>query len=335
MNEIFDIILDFYIRKPIVGFSVMAVIAIGLVVCTLILVSQNRMFERTAKGFMMAMDAAKKSTERRLEEEERLQQEYGNREKKNMFYRMDEILYHAGIKEKIPWVTVEFLLLFVGLVMLASLFIVMKFSGLFVMGMATAVLIMIMVLAVLKVLCYIRNRQVEDSLLQFANLIENYSRSSDDIVGIFGKVYRYLEEPLRSAVAECYSQATMSGDFSKACNHLSKVIGNSQLSILLSNLEICSRHEANYEAVTKTNKVIIREHLSEKAIRREMANSARIQVAVLLGIGIVILSMINSMTSGVMFQSLLHTKLGNVILTGLLIVIVFVAYKLLTMGQDQ
>lgn len=335
ITRILDVMLDFYLRNPYVSNVFLWILAIGIVICSLILISQNRVFERTARGIMKAMEAAKQSTERRQEEEERLQQEVGNREKKNVFYCMDETLYHAGIKEKLPWITVEILILFVGVVMFTVLFIVSKLTGTFVMGVAAALLVLTAAVATLKLMCYIRNRKVEEGLLQFANLIENYSRTSDDIVGIFGKVYWYLEEPLRSTVAECYSEAATTGDFSKACSRLTKVIGNRQLTNLLNNLEICSRHEANYEAVTKANKKIIRDYITEKELRREMANSARMQVVVLVVIGIMIISMLNSMTNGILFRSLLNTELGNILLAAISVFVVFAAYKLLTMGQDS
>lgn len=333
-NRFFDAILDFFVRNPDSFKVVLAIVAIGIVVCTMILISQNRVFEKTAKGFMRAVEATKKNTERRIAEEERLQQEVGNREKKNIFYRMDESLYHAGIKAKIPWMTVEIMILMVATVMLVALFLLAKKTGSFIVGITAAFIIFIVVLATLKIMCYVRNRKIEDSLLQFANLIENYSRTSDDIVGIFGKVYRYLEEPMRSGVAECYSEAITTGDFSKACTRLSKVMGNPQLSNLLSNIEICARHEANYEAVTKSNKRIIRERLAEEEIRREMANSARMQVLLLVVIGGSIVVLLNRMTSGVLFQSLLYTKPGNAIFAGIIGFLMFSAYKLFTMGQE-
>lgn len=333
-NPFFDAILDFCLGNPELFKVVMAVIAIGTVVCTMILISQNRVFEKTAKGFMRAVEATKRNTERRIAEEERLQQEVGNREKKNIFYRMDESLYHAGIKAKIPWMTVEILILIVGMVMLLALFLFSKKTGSFVVGVTAAAMVLIAVLACLKIMCHVRNRKIEDGLLQFANLIENYSRTSDDIVGIFGKVYRYLDEPLRSGVAECYSEAITTGDFSKACTRLSKVMGNPQLTNLLSNIEICARHEANYEAVTKSNKRIIRERLAEEEIRREMANSARLQVLILVIIGAIIVMILNRMTNGTLFQSLLYTKQGNAIFAGIIGFVMYSAYKLFTMGHE-
>lgn len=333
-ESFFDVILDFCVHNPEVFGVILVVISIGTVIYCMILISQNRVFEKTAKGFMKAMEATRKNTERRMAEEELLQQEVGNREKKNIFYRMDETLYHAGIKTKLPWITVELLILIVGIIMLAIMFLFAKSTGSFVIGMGVAFLIFIAVLATLKMMCYVRNRKVETNLLQFANLIENYSRTSDDIVGIFGKVYRYLEEPLRSGVAECYSEAITTGDFSKACTRLSKVMGNPQLSVLLSNIEICARHEANYETVTRSNKKMIREKLTENEIRREMANSGRIQVGFLVIIGGVIIAMLNRMTNGILFQSFFHTRVGNVIFVGVLGFVLFSAYKLLTIGQD-
>lgn len=332
-NVILDQLL-WYIKRPYAVPLLLWIIAIGIVICGMLLISQNRVFERTARGFMKAVEATKDRAEKRIEEEERLQQEVGNREKRNFLYCMDEMLYHAGIKEKLSWVTVEVLVLVVGAVMLAVFFLAMRFTGIFVVGFFGAAVVFGVVSMLLKVMCYIRDRKVENSLLQFANLIENYSRTSDDIVGIFGKVYRYLDEPLRTGVAECYSEARTTGSFSKACTRLAKIIGNKQLTTLLSNIEICARHEANYETVTKANKKIIREYLAEKELRREMANNARVQVGVMLVVGTAIVAMLNQMTSGLLVESLLYTRIGNVILAGTLGFCVFAFSTLVTIGQD-
>lgn len=332
-----NIILDWlllYFRKPYVMPLLLWIIASGVVICSMLLIAQNRVFERTAKGFMKAVEATKSRAKKRIEEEERLQQEVGNREKRNFLYCMDEMLYHAGIKEKLPWVSVEWLVLAVGAAMLMVFFIAMKFTGIFVAGFFGAAVVFVVVSVLLKVMCYIRNRKVENSLLQFANLIENYSRTSDDIVGIMGKIYRYLDEPLRTSVAECYNETKTTGSFGKACTRLAKVIGNKQLTTFLSNIEICSRHEANYEAVTKANKKIIREYLAEKELRREMSHSARLQMCVMLVVGIAIVAMLNQMTSGLLVDSLFHTRSGNVILTGTFGFCVFAFSTLVTMGQD-
>ena len=49
---------------------------------------------------------ASEATEKRLQEEERLQKEEGNREKKHILYRLDEMLLQTGLKRKcrlFPW----------------------------------------------------------------------------------------------------------------------------------------------------------------------------------------------------------------------------------------
>ena len=334
MEWLIEVLLSDSFLKVVLFFFTM-----GLAVSVVAHAQKNRVFGRTIKKINITVQSffqyANEATEKRIREEERLQKEQGNREKKNVFYRMDEVLLRTGIRDKVPFLTVELLILLGSMFFLFVLMVITKWTGSFILGIAVSILLYILALEIVKLLLRRRRKKVEDNILQFANLLENYSRTSDDIVSIFHKIAIYLEEPLRSAIEKCYIETIATGDFAVACNHLDIRIGNRHFSDLLANIEICSRHRANYEEVIRGNKEIIRKYLSERDVRAELARNARIEITVILLIGIIMLPLINDIMSGALFQILIGSIFGNFLLTGMVVILLYCIHIMVTIGGDE
>lgn len=275
------------------------------------------------------------AAEKRIREEERLQREEGNREKKNVFYRMDEMLIHTGIRKRLPFLTVEMMLLFCAAFFFIVVVIFTEFTGSILLGIAAAGILYMLSAESIRMLIRFRQRKVEDNILHFANLMENYARTSDDIVSIFHKISIYLDEPLRSAVEKCYMETYTTGDFAAACSHLDISIGNRYFSDMLTNIEICSRHRANYEEVIHGNKEIVRKYLSERDVRQEMARNARIEIGIMAVIGGWTLSILNSMFSGGLFRLLLGSIFGNAVLAVLVLIALYVLHAMLSINGEE
>lgn len=294
---------------------------------------KNRVLEKVTNGIKQML--SEEHTANRLLEEEALQRSEGNRDKKKFLYRIDEMLVHSGVRKVASFMTTELFLTILAVLSTATLYVVFVTTGEMIFAVVAVVLVVMSIYAVLKILL-IRNRtRTEDGILQFANMLENYSRTTDDIVSIFGKVAPYLEEPLKTAVTECYSEIKSTGDSRTAFARLDAKIGHRKFSELLQNIEICSRHETNYENVIKNNKEIIKTYLSEKAVRKQMANKAKMQIVVLISISGYVVSQINGLLDGNLMGYLLNDLGGKIILCYCLGVVLFSIWKCITMGQED
>lgn len=334
MNVILDIVMSEYFTKTIL-FLLCLASAFAITGSA----RKNKVFGRTGQTVVATwqkfLKYASEATERRLQEEERLQREQGNREKKNLFYRMDELLIRTGVRRRLPFVTVELALLVSAIFSLVVLIVSTELSGSVVVGIGIIGTVYLVVYETASLLIRMRQRKVEDNILHFANLIENYARTTDDIVSIFRKISIYLDEPLRSAIETCYMEAYTSGDFAAACNHLEVSIGNRFFSDLIANIEICSRHRANYEEVIHGNKEIIRKYLSERDVRREMATDARMQILVMLIMGIMVVFFLDGLFEQGIFGLLLGNASGNAILGVLVIFILYIVHALFSIGGEE
>lgn len=306
------------------------------ILATLLLIIQsrkNRVLEKVTERVKEALSTV--HTENRLYEEEQLQRLQGNRDKKKFLYRMDEMLLQSGIRNKMPFMTTELFLTMIIVVAVIVFYFVSTITREFIFAVLAVIFVVMMVYGALKFLLFANKSKLDDDILQFANMLENYSRTTDDIVSILGQVYVYLNDPLKTVVRECYTEMKSTGDIPSAFARLSAKIGNRKFEELLQNIEMCSRHETNYEAVIAGNKVIIKDYLAEKEISKQMALSARLEICVLFVIAVYVVSMINDMLEDKLMAYLMSDFIGKTILLACACIALFSVWKIITMGQED
>lgn len=333
MEQMLQVLTSNYVTYPL-----MFLACVCLSMSIIVRAEKHKVLGRTAKTVTATwkkfLHYASEATEKRIREEERLQREEGNREKKHFLYRLDEMLLQTGLKKRVPFLTVEATILVLAISFLLVLIFVTEMTGsVLIGGMASGIFLMVLKESAQVVVRY-RQRKVEENIIQFANLIENYAKTSDDIVKILHKIFIYLEEPLKSAVESCYIEAYTTGDFSTACAHLDANIGNRYLSNMLTNIESCSRHQANYEEVIHGNKEIIRKYLSEREMQREICRNARMEILLLLFmVGVVVFSFKDALPGG--FQIFSSGMTGKIII-GILGVVLLVSIRvMISIGAEE
>lgn len=294
---------------------------------------RNRVLEKVTERVRETL--SEERTIIRRQEEEKLQRLEGNREKKKLLYRIDEMLVQSGIRKVIPIFTTELFLTMLIILSVLSLYVTYVITGEMIFGVIVVMLLIMSSYLCLRVLLIRNKSKLDDGILQFANMLENYSRTTDDIVSIFGKIVYYLDEPLKSAVGECYTEISTTGNIPTAFARLDAKIGHRQLSDLLQNIEICSRHETNYEEVIKGNKQLIKNYLAEKVVRKQMANDARFKIIGLLAASVLVLSTINGIIDGHLLEYMMQSLGGKLILCYASGVLLYSIWKCITMGQEE
>lgn len=333
MEKLLQVILG----KPVL-YTLVFLLCVFVALSVLTRAQKHKVFGKTAKTITATwkkfLHYASEATEKRIREEERLQKEEGNREKKNFLYRLDEMLLQTGLKKRIPFMSVEVALLLLAVLFLAVLIVVTELSDSLLIGAIAAGILLMLVKEGVQLVIRLRQKKVEDNIIQFANLIENYAKTSDDIVKILHRISVYLEEPLKSAVEICYMEAYTTGDFSTACAHLDAGIGNRYLSNMLTNIESCSRHQANYEEVIHGNKEIIRKYLSEREMQREMSRNARMEILLLLSmVGVVVFSFKEALPGGEQIFS--NSAISKIVFSVMGIVLLFSIRVMISIGAEE
>lgn len=248
-----------------------------------------------------------------------------------IFFETDLALVKSGIQAKLPFFTTEVLIICMAATAVI-LFAICSLNHLpSIISLAAAITGIFSWYMLIKILLNRNTRRIESNMMKFVNLIENYSRVSDDIKEIFKYTAPFLDEPLKSAVDECVTELEIKSDTYAAFKKLEIRVGHRQFGELIRNIELCSRHNTDYAAVIRKNRDVIQDYLSEKQTRKQMANSARTNIIILYAGAFVSLKMVSGIGELDLNAMLLATRGGNIILSIVFAVIVFSIWKMIKM----
>lgn len=279
----------------------------------------------------------KKTKERetdRKEKEQKRNNEDGVQNKRHLLYKIDLLITYSNIQRRFPYINGE-------LFFLCSIFFsalggleVWILTELWFGGVASAILIFISFFLILNILSGINYKKTERTLLSFVDLLENYSRSSDDIAYILSQVASYVEEPIRTAIEESYDDCIRIG-ISQALNKLQQKIEHEKFKDIIRNIEISSRYEANYSEVIIGNRDLLKEYLSTRQKRKTILNNGRREVLILTFIFIFMVYSLNALLSVDLYNLLITTLIGRGILVYCAGVLLLSLLRLFSLGKEK
>lgn len=246
----------------------------------------------------------------------------GEIQKKTIYERINNLLYYSGVRFRLYWLTpTVFLGIIIGLSILAMVLSFKITANIFLILAITATPLFIIYL-VLFVMMAINNKSVENELIQFMNMIVNFSASSDDIVFILEKSSNYLGTNLRLAITSCISYAKLSGNTSRALMRLADQVEHPQFKRFVLALELASRNSCDYKRVVDDFRERTNDNLS--AIRKLDAvyKNCKIEVFLMLFVGAFVIYMSLGLVSemGGFMQVMTMNIFGEIILAFLVLV---------------
>ena len=203
------------------------------------------------------------------------------------------------------------------------------------MGILAAAIIVLVYISLVLFLSNKNYKKVEENIVSFMNLIENYSKTNNDLITIFGKVYTYLDEPFRSHVQEAYYLGRRTGDTDLALETLQNSVQHKRFREIIRNLAICSHYEANYEEIIEDSRAQLMEYLAGKRERAAMVRNARIELIILCGTSWVVMYMMGSFIGENIIAALRDSFVGQLILVYLIVILAVVIFNLVFLGRDK
>lgn len=170
--------------------------------------------------------------------------------------------------------------------------------------------------------------QVENQMLSFMNLIENFSAADDDIVNICDRANQFMEEPLRGIINDFVMEARLYGELDAAFDKTAARLKGTKLREVFQNLKICSRHTTDYGEVISDARGSIKEYLKSKSVRKAVRNSARVDFAALVIAGGFIVRILNEFLSQDVFSILLASFIGIAIVLYCAVILLWGIYYL-------
>jgi Flp pilus assembly protein TadB len=235
-------------------------------------------------------------------------------------YRLERQLLYSGLIHKFPKLTPEIWLL--GLLGISALVygVCTLLSGSFLIGLGGILIIQIVIAWGLSLMMGRNYRRVNDNLLKFLDFLGSYSVTSGEISGVLHQISKYLDEPLKSVLEECYYEAQTSGDTRLALLSMAEKVEHPRFRELVRNMEISIRYSADFTVFVINSKRAVREHLRSRQERKTMADEAMINMLLLLGMSGVILMTMENLIDANAREILLYTLPGRIGVVLLLVI---------------
>ena len=263
----------------------------------------------------------------RAQEEKQQRAVHGQGLKKDFLSSIDEELAYSGIKQSIPWLTTElYILITVGIAVIIG--IVVTVIGTWYLGIASIVMIMLFFNVVISMMANKREQETEKVMIQFMNIVDNFSKTSDDLITILDRTAKYVDEPLGSIIYESVVEARNTGDAMLALQDLQDKVKNPHFKVLMRNLEIASRFETNYSDIIDDCREIYHDYLRSEKEKRAMRSSGLLEILVMIATGGFCIYIIGDVTdSGNLITTLMNGgAIGIAILSALIGSVVIALY---------
>lgn len=233
------------------------------------------------------------------------------RQKHSLLFSLEQILQYSGLKNYVPGLTVEWWLAG-NAAALSGIFIgIWIFAGLM-PAVAAVVLLAAAEAAAIRAMRTANLRRVNNNLMKLLDFLGNYSVTAAEATGVFSQVSRYMEEPLRSVLDACCTEAQITGDAGLALLSMAEKIEHPKFKELTRNMEISVRYSADFSALVLSSRRSLREYLRVSQERRGMLREAAVNMALLLGMSFVVLLTVGHLTEVSLWTLLAGTIPGRV-----------------------
>lgn len=258
--------------------------------------------------------------EAKREKAERIErQRYGATDKKNFMEKFNQRLWYAGIRQAYPNLTTELLLLS-GIVAMIVTFIIATLAGGIIIGLIVPLVLYAAFSVVLISLEVRRNNKIEEHLLSTMNILENFSKSSTDLVHIIDRSSKLISEPLKTEFANTVIQARGSGDPDSALADLQDRVKTPYFKVMIKNLSIASKYQNNYSDIIADVRDSYHAYLKNKKRRKGLLSTGVAQIIMMIIVGAMCLFMVGDIAEdGNIIKSLLNGGLIGQIIFGAIV----------------
>ena len=269
----------------------------------------------------------------RKQEYEILVEESGALEKLELKHRIDIYLIRSGLKEKFTFLNAEIYFLLTFIVQAIGFVVSQIFIRKIAISICISIFMGLFPFLVLYILTSITYEKIDNQIMVFLNILDNFATSTDDIVSIFQQTSEYVRYPLDRYCDEFVAESKTTGDTKTAFNNLENKIENTKLKDIIKNLEISSENDANYKQILEKSKEIMKGYFENKEKIKSTKRTGQLEIIICLAMGLIIVFMMKSMIPSLL-TNLFTKQGGNMILIYWLIVIIICLWNFIALQKN-
>ncbi len=245
---------------------------------------------------------------------------HGNMDKKSFMNTWDDLIERSSIKAKLPFLTSEIYLIIMVSSSITTFFISKLWTQIWIINLAAALLVVLIFYEIIYISSVITYERVDQYIILFLNMIENFSKIDNSITSIFEKTIPYLKGPLKRYISDFVKEVKETGNTRRAFEKLNNKIENDRFRMILTNLSIASRHEANYKEMVASGRFLLKGYFKNKKNRKSKRMKGTMGIFVIYISSWIVLTMMNKIIPN-MAELLFNTSSGIIILLYCMVVI--------------
>lgn len=262
------------------------------------------------------------------------QEQYGVIVEKGIFSKIDRMLDESGWRRIYSYLSSEVYLTVGFLVSIFLAFLCYLYFGRFFISFISICVTLLFWWLLLYISAAVRYKKIQNQLMFFINLLENYSRTSDDLIDIIAKTENYLEEPLKNVIAQFQWEARHTGEIETALSHLKVLLPHRKFQEIIQNLDMCRRHEANYDEVIRDMRLSVKEYLKSKEEKDNIRQMAKGSIIIMMFVGVFIIKLVNGFVEDGIFNLLSRSIFGICIIIYIIFLVLFGIWQFIKIDRD-
>lgn len=244
-----------------------------------------------------------------------------------------KLFIYSGLNRKFQGITFELWSLLIILLAAVIYFVAYIIIDNMLLSLLMLIIYVSLVVFLQKILALKNYKSVDNNLIKFLNLLENFSVTNIEITHIFHKISRYLADPLKTVLEECYYEAQTSGNVTSALYAMADKIEHPKFREIISNIEICVNYSANYtETINMSRKIILNEQ-RERRERKSLAATSTLDMILITGLLVVALGIVDSLVQASIWNIMFETSIGKMCVMFIISIFIFFWYKMATVER--
>ena len=179
------------------------------------------------------------------------------------------------------------------------------------LALAAMAIYILLLYAIESILAVMNYNVVSSNLIEFLNMTSNYLETSGTITEAFGKVAKYMPEPLKTALMDCNHEARTSGDSRQALLSLADRIEHPIFKDVILNIEMSMQYSANFRNILASCRRHVIDEREEKKLREDLIYDAVTSMGI-IGIIIVLFFNLAGEILKIPVMSMLTTTYGKI-----------------------
>ncbi len=291
--------------------------------CILYYLRRNRIIENSLRnGYEQLLKKklglkSKKVKPKESEKENRLEMlrnldQQGDTKKRAQFLEsFEEQFVYSRLDSKIPFLTADIWLAFIVFIFLLAIVVFSTLTKDFLITMVLSLIVALIPLLIEGGMAYMNYRAVDKEIIQFLNLLGNYSATSGEITTVFKAIKNKLSNPLRSAIEDAiYDTDAYGADI--ALVRLANKIEHPKFKLIIHDMRVSLKYSSNFKIVVENNRTSITDYKNYTRQRDNLAMYDVITLLFITGMSAFVLKLVGEILEMNMMDYLLHTRQGNI-----------------------